>query len=126
MEAVLQMCIQALSFMRLTQIADIGVEIVTVVSEEVLSSIFLPKTDPCSIAFCVRYGRRPLEAATDNVAFVPISMDFMANGLGIPEALVETFKTMIATNDNTYFVLVMGKINGKPAVVGGNSFIAIP
>jgi len=66
------------------------------------------------------------ETATDNLAFVLISMDFMSNGLGIPDALVESFKTKISANDKTYFVLVMGIVNGKLAVVGGNSFVVIP
>jgi hypothetical protein len=66
------------------------------------------------------------ETATDNLAFVPISMDFMSNGLGIPDALVESFNTKKSVNDKTYFVLVMGMVNGKLSVVGGNSFIVIP
>ena len=65
------------------------------------------------------------EAATDNLAFVPISLDFMSIGLGAPDALVESFKTTMSTNANTYFVLVMGRVRGKLAVVGGSSFVVI-
>jgi len=46
-------------------------------------------------------------------------------GLGAPDALVESFKTTMFTNANTYFVLVMGRVCGKLAVVGGSSFVAI-
>ena len=50
----------------------------------------------------------------------------MSNGLGIPDTLVESLKTKISANDKTYFVLVMGMVNGKLAVVGGNSFVVMP
>jgi len=66
------------------------------------------------------------ETATDNLAFVPISIDFMSKGLGIAEATVESFKIMMAANDTTYFVLVMGKVKGDLGVAGGSSFIVVP
>ena len=65
------------------------------------------------------------ETAIDNLVYVPISLDFLSNGLGVPDALVESFKTTMSTNDGVYFVLVMGKVKGRLAVVGGNSFIAM-
>jgi len=49
----------------------------------------------------------------------------MSIGLGAPDALVESFKTTMLTNGSTYFVLVMGKVNGNLTVVGGNSFVGI-
>ena len=149
-DVVMHICVRALTLMRLTSVFDDGSEILTIVSPNVLSSIFLEKTDPQSQMYVDlaneenatgknRVGNHFLEkqewnrilcpiweAATDNLAFVPISMDFMSNGLGIPDALVESFKTKISTNDKTYFVLVMGMVNGKLAVVGGNSFVVIP
>jgi len=149
-EVVLYMCVRALSFMRLTEIMEDGPETHALMSPDVLSSIFLPKTDPLSQTYvdsandqnpagkdrvCNHFREKqewnrilfPIwETATDNLAFVPISLDFMSNGLGIPHALVESFKTKMSTNDKTYFVLVMGMVDGKVAVVGGNSFIVVP
>jgi len=127
-----------------------GPETHALMSPDVLSSIFLPKTDPLSQAYvdsannenptgkdrvCNHFREKQdsnrilfqiWETATDNLVFVPISLDFMSNRLGIPDALVESFKTKMSTNDKTYFVLVMGMVDGKVAVVGGNSFIVVP
>jgi len=50
----------------------------------------------------------------------------MSNGLGISEATVVSFKTMMATNDSVYFVLVLGKMKGDLGVAGGSSFIVVP
>jgi len=147
---VMHICVRALTFMSLTSVFDDGSERLTVVSPNVLSSIFLEKTDPRSQTYvdlandenatdknrvcrhfrdkqeCNRILFPIWETATDNLAFVPISMDFMSNGLGIPDTLVESLKTKISANDKTYFVLVMGMVNGKLAVVGGNSFVVMP
>ena len=136
--------------MRLTSVIDDESEILTLVSPNVLSSMFLKKSDPRSQTYvdlandenpsdknrvCNHFREKqewnrilfPIwETATDNLAFVPISLDFMSNGLGIPHALVESFKTKMSTNDKTYFVLVMGMVDGKVAVVGGSSFIVVP
>jgi len=149
-DAVMYICVRALTFMRLTSVIDDGSEILTILSPDVLSSMFLEKTDPRSQTYVdLANNEKPIdknrvghhfrekqecnrilfpiwETATDNLAFVPISMDFMSNGLGIPNALVESFKTKISANDKMYFVLVMGIVKGELAVVGGHSFIAVP
>jgi len=53
------------------------------------------------------------ETGTDNLVFVPISLDFMSIGLGAPESSVKTLETCINNNDNLYFVLVKGVLDGK-------------
>ena len=150
MEIVLRMCIQALCFMRFTTTANIGSETVSLVCEEVLRYVLSPKEEPDSQKFvdlakqkypadnnrvcnhfrkkneCRRILCAVWETATDNLAFVPISIDFMSKGLGIAEATVESFKIMMAANDTTYFVLVMGKVKGDLGVAGGSSFIVVP
>jgi len=150
MEIVLRMCIQALCFMRFTKTAKIGSETVSLVCEEVLRYVFLPREEAESQKFvdlakekypadnnrvcnhfrekneCSRILCPVWDTATDNLAFVPISIDFMSNGLGIAEATVVSFKTMMAANDSVYFVLVLGKKKGDLAVAGGSSFIVVP
>ena len=151
MEVVLHMCVQALSFMRFSHgSVNAGAENTTCVSMEFLSSVFLPKTDPESQSLvdlanenypadnnrvCNHFREKndrsrilcPVwDTATDNLAVVPISIDFMSNGLGIPEATVVSFKTIMAANDSVYFVLTMGKMNGQHCVAGGSSFIVVP
>jgi len=148
-ETVLRMCVRALTFMKFTDMCRDGSEYLTVVSPDVLSYLFLPKTDPHSKKYvelandkypsgkdrvCNHFLEKhelnrilcPIwEAASDNLSFVPISLDFLSNGLGVTDALVKSFETQMSTNDNMYFVVVMGMVKGKLAVIGDSSFIAI-
>ena len=66
------------------------------------------------------------ETATGILSFVPISLDFMSNGLGVPDALMASFQEQMSHKQDNFFVLVIGKVNGKIAVVGGDSFIHAP
>ena len=152
-EVVLNTCVRALTIMRFfTEVQDEEGNSHKKISENVLSSILLPKTDPRSKTYidlandewamggisdrvCDHFRDKqesnrilyPIwETAVNNLAFVPISLDFLSNGLGVPDALVESFEKKMSTNDNTYFVLVMGMVDGNLAVVGGNSFIVTP
>jgi len=152
-EVVLNTCVRALTIMRFfTEVQDEEGNSHKCMSENVLSSILLPKTDPRSKTYtdlandewatggisdrvCDHFRDKqesnrilyPIwETAVNNLAFVPISLDFLSNGLGVPDALVESFEKKMSTNDNTYFVLVMGMVDGNLAVVGGNSFIVTP
>jgi len=135
--------------MKFTDMCRDGSEYLTVVSPDVLSYLFLPKTDPHSKKYvelandkypsgkdrvCNHFLEKhelnrilcPIwEAASDNLSFVPISLDFLSNGLGVTDALVKSFETQMSTNDNMYFVVVMGMVKGKLAVIGDSSFIAI-
>jgi len=151
-EVVMNICIRALNIMRLfIDLEDEEGNSEKYISENVVSSVILQKKDPRSKTYvdlannelgtggifdrvCNHFREKqesnrilcPIwETATDNLVYVPISLDFLSNGLGVPDALVESFKTVMSTNDGVYFVLVMGKVKGKLAVVGGNLFIAI-
>jgi len=152
-EVVMNICVRALTIMRFfTEVQDEEGNSHKYMSENVMSSILLPKTDPRSKTYtdlandewatggrfdrvCDHFRDKqesnrilyPIwETAVNNLAFVPISLDFLSNGLGVPDALVESFQKNMSTNDNTYFVLVMGMVDGNLAVVGGNSFIVTP
>jgi len=149
-ELVLHMCVRALSYIRLTTTVQNGPETLELISPEVLSSIFLQKKDARWQKYvdlandqnpkgqdrvCNHFRKKqesnrilfPIwEAATDSLAFVPISLDFLLNGLGVSDALVTSFEKEMSTNDDRYFVVVMGMVKGKIAVVGGSSFIGIP
>jgi len=156
MEVVLHTCVRVLSLMSLTQIVSIGEmmedgqEILEVVCPDVVSSIFLPKEDARSKKYvdlandrypkgkdrvCNHFREKQesnrilfliWEAATDNLAFVLISLDFLSNGLGVEDALIKSFETDMSTNRDMYFVVAMGMVKGKLAVVRCSSFIAIP
>jgi len=149
LEVVMHICVRALTLMRLTVVADDGSERLTLSSPESMGWMFAGRSDSTSQqCFDLENAKYPAgkdrvsqhfrrqqesncilcpiwETATDNLAFVPISLDFMSIGLGAPDALVESFKTTMLTNANTYFVLVMGRVRGKLAVVGGSSFVVI-
>jgi len=152
-EVVMNICIRALTIMRFfIDVVDEAGNLKKYISENVVSSVLLLKTDPRSQKYvdlandecgtggifdsvCNHFRERkesnrilfPIwETATYNLAFVPISLDFLFNGLGVPDELVKSFETKMSTNDDMYFVVVMGMVKGKLAVVGGNSFIAIP
>jgi len=149
-EVVMNICIRALNITRSSiMVEDEAGNSQKYISENFLNSTLLQKKDPRLQTYLdlVNYELGPggvadrvcshfreklepnlilcpiWETATDNLVFVPISLDFLSNGLGVPDALVESFKTTISTNANTYFVLVMGMVRGKLAIVGGNSFI---
>jgi len=152
-EVVMNICIRALNVMRFSiEVEDEAGNSKKYFSENFMSSVFLQKKDPRLQTYLdlVNYELGPggvvadgvcsyfrekqepnlvlcpiWETATDKLVFVPISLDFLSNGLGVPDALVESFKTTMSTNANTYFVLVMGMVRGKLAIVGGNSFIVI-
>mmetsp|Transcript_40407 Transcript_40407/g.65131 ORF Transcript_40407/g.65131 Transcript_40407/m.65131 type:complete len:311 (-) Transcript_40407:114-1046(-) len=148
-EVVLHMCVRALFLMKFTSVVTIDSELLTVMSPDVMSSLFLQKTDERSKKYvelakdrypdgkdrvCEHFSEKqesnrilfPIwETATDNLAFVPISLDFLLNGLGVAEDLVQSFETKMSTNADMFFVVVMGMVQGELAVVGGSSFIAI-
>jgi hypothetical protein len=135
--------------MKFTSVVTIDSELLTVMSPDVMSSLFLQKTDERSKKYvelakdrypdgkdrvCEHFSEKqesnrilfPIwETATDNLAFVPISLDFLLNGLGVAEDLVQSFETKMSTNADMFFVVVMGMVQGELAVVGGSSFIAI-
>ena len=148
-EGVLHICVRALSLMKFSESEIDGSEYITWMSQDVLSSLILQKTDPRSKKYvelatdenptgkdrvCKHFRKKkesnrilfPIwEVATDNLSFVPISLHFLSNGLGVTDDLVKSFETKMSTNDNMYFVVVMGMVKGKLAVTGGRSFIAI-
>ena len=145
-------CVRALTLMRFLKEVDDEAGSSKYISENVISSMFLQKTDPRSQTYidlaknewdtggennrvCNHFRKKQesnrifyhiWEVTTDNLAFFPISLDFLLIGLGVLDALVESFKTTMSTNNAIYFVLVMGIANGKMAMVGGNSFIVVP
>jgi len=153
MEFVMHLCIRALTIIRFfVEVQDEMGGLKKVMSQNVMSSILLQRSDSRSQTYidlakeewvtggrfdrvCNHFREKqesnrilyPIwETTTDNVSFVPISLDFMSNGLGIPDALVTCFKKRISANEDTFFVLVSNTMNGKVAVVGGNSFILTP
>jgi len=151
-EVVMHICVRALTLMRFLMEVEDEAGSSKKISESVMSSMFLQKTDSRSQTYvdlvndeCAMGGDRdrvcnhfrekqesncilyPIwEEATDNLAFVPISLDFLSIGLGASDTLVKFFEATMSTNDAVYFVLVTGMVNGKVAVVGGNSFVVIP
>ena len=152
-EVVMNICIRALNIMRFfTEEEDEAGNLKKYMSENVMSSICLPKTDARLKTYvdlandewgtggvfdrvCNHFREKqepnrilcPIwETATDNLVFVPISLDFLSNGLDVPDTLVESFKTTMSADDGVYFVLVVGMVHGKLAIVGGNSFIVTP
>jgi len=136
--------------MKFSEVHIEGSEYLTLMSQDVLSSLFLQETDPLSKTYvelandeyplgkdsvCNHFREKkesnrilfPIwEVATDNISFVPISLDFLSNGLGVTDDLVKSFETKMSRNNDMYFVVVMGMVKGKLAVIGGSSFIAIP
>ena len=66
------------------------------------------------------------ETATDTMVFIPISLDFLASGLGAPKHLVQNIESCINNNGNVFYMLVKGVIDGKIGVVGANSWVNVP
>ena len=148
-EVVLHMCVRALYLMKFTNLFMNGSEPLTVMSQDVMNSLFLQKTDERSKKYvelardeypdgkdrvCKHFSKKkesnrilfPIwETATDNLSFVPISLYFLLNGLDVAEDLVQSFEKKMSTNADMFFVVVMGMVHGELAVVGGSSFIPI-
>jgi len=61
----------------------------------------------------------------ENLVFVPISLDFL-RFLGAGPSFLADIETTIQNNDNVYFVLVEGTVDGKHMVVGVNSWVSFP
>ena len=116
-EVVMNICIRALTIMRFFIEVEDETGSSKYMNENVMSSIFLQKTDLRPQTY--------VDLANDEWGTGGV-FDSVCNHLRETDALVESFKTTMSTNGNTYFVLVMGMVHGKLAVVGGNSFIVIP
>jgi len=147
-QEAMHICIRALTLMTLSagpEYAPIKIQTKVSALDEVFSfenenatsdlgdgaPTFLMASDPANNYVCNHFretkesGRVlfPIwDTVVDNLVFVPISRDFMKNGLKFQDAAIEACEVCVGNNDNVYFLL----LHGTQGCVGANTWVSVP